>query len=154
MPNSERSPVLGVGALVTHQGDILLVQRGRPPHQGEWALPGGKVEWGESLQCAVEREIKEECGIEICAGKIVHHFEEIITGSNGEIDYHFVVIDLLATYEGGNLIAGDDAQRVAWFSLSNLDGVMLNHNTRRLLECQFPHRVLRGFGATEVIEPL
>ena len=71
-------PVVGVGAIVVHDGAVLLVKRGKPPHKGEWAIPGGRLQWGESLQQGAEREILEETGSTIKAGELLYHFEHIV----------------------------------------------------------------------------
>ena len=130
---SNLQPSIGVGALVISELGILLVKRAKPPSQGLWAIPGGKVKWGESLQQAAEREILEETGIIIKAGAPVYVFELIEQGS-GSIDYHYVVIDMIAEYVSGQPHAQDDASDVAWFDINNLDKETVDYNTLRFLE--------------------
>ncbi|MDH3355103.1 MAG: NUDIX domain-containing protein, partial [Chromatiales bacterium] len=77
-------PVVGVGAIVIHEGAVLLVKRGKAPHKGEWAIPGGKLKWGETLQQGAEREILEETGIAIEAGELLYHFEHIVPAKDRE----------------------------------------------------------------------
>ncbi|MEQ9362597.1 MAG: NUDIX domain-containing protein, partial [Leptospirales bacterium] len=110
-------PVVGVGALVIKDGGVLLIQRGRFPGVGQWAIPGGKQAFGETLQQTAEREILEETGVRIEAGEPVYCFEalfdeqgeEWIPGNAGPPAHHYVVIDLEAIFLSGEATAGDDA---------------------------------------------
>jgi mutator protein MutT len=126
-------PRLGVGGVVIHRDKVLLVNRKRPPSQGLWAIPGGKVEAGESLQQAVARELAEECGIEVEVGEVVHQFE-LIDKTGTEINFHYVVLDLQADYVSGEPVAGDDAAKVAWFDAQGLEAIPLDRNTLHLLQ--------------------
>ncbi|MFO8032039.1 MAG: NUDIX hydrolase [Desulfohalobiaceae bacterium] len=127
-------PVLGIGALVLHQGQVLLVRRGTQPALGEWSIPGGMVELGESLQQAAEREILEETGVRIKAGEPAYVFDWIQRDQPGEVLYHYVIVDLWAEYLQGSPVAGDDAQEAGWVALSQLQGLDLNQSTRFLLQ--------------------
>jgi len=126
-------PSIGVGALVTSDQGILLVKRAKPPSQGLWAIPGGKVKWGETLQEAAEREIFEETDVSIKAGAPVYVFDLIERGSDS-IDYHYVVIDLMADYVSGQPKAQDDASEAAWFDINNLDKETVDYNTLQFLK--------------------
>lgn len=126
-------PRLGVGGVVLHRGKVLLVKRKRPPSQGLWAIPGGKVEAGESLRQAVVRELAEECGIKVAAGEVIHQYE-LIDKSADEIKFHYVVLDFLARYVGGDVVAGDDAEAVAWFAAAELLHNDVDSNTMYLLK--------------------
>jgi len=137
MPNPEQHPVIAVGAVVFHHDRILLVQRRQPPNQGQWAIPGGKVRHGETLQTAAEREIREETGITIRAGKPVHSFELIERDCQDRILFHYVIIDLLAEFLAGEPHAADDASAAAWFDRSRLAEVQINPETRNLLREKF-----------------
>jgi ADP-ribose pyrophosphatase len=127
---------LGVGAVVIHQGQVLLVKRKTPPYAGQWAIPGGKVHYGESLKAAAEREVLEETGITIQAGEPIYSFEIIQRDSEGP-HLHYVVIDLEASYLGGKPIARDDAAEAAWFDEAGLQKVDLNQITRELLVTKY-----------------
>ncbi|MGZ4859263.1 MAG: NUDIX hydrolase [Candidatus Angelobacter sp.] len=107
-------PIVGVGAVIIDQGRVLLVKRGSPPLLGEWSLPGGVVELGETLRAAAEREALEETGLIVKAGEVHEVLERIIPGKDGSPQYHYVLIDFLCTAEGGELRAGGDAADVAW----------------------------------------
>ena len=126
-------PVVGVGAVVRRDGRILLVKRARPPHAGLWAIPGGRVRWGETLQAAAEREILEETGVRIRAGDPVHAFDLVERDGEGRVTRHYVVIDLAAEYLGGEPRAGSDAADAGWFSEGELAALPLNPDTAALI---------------------
>lgn len=134
MPNASVTwPVVAVGIVVIHKGKVLLVKRTRPPSQHLWAIPGGKIKPGETLQAAAEREMLEETGLKVAADKPIHAFDLIERQGEG-IHFHYVIIDILAKFLGGNLLAADDASEARWFSLRELDDVELDHNTQRFLQ--------------------
>ncbi len=126
-------PRVAVGAMVIKDGRVLLVRRAQPPSQGLWAVPGGRVELGETLQQAAEREIKEETGLTIHAGQPVYAFDFILRDDAGRVQFHYVIVDLLADYVGGELHAGDDAHEVRWVSPDELDELPVNQTTRQAL---------------------
>ncbi len=126
-------PRIAVAALIEHQGSILLIQRGTPPNQGLWTLPGGKVMPGETLAQALRREIVEETGIEVRCLGLIHHFEVIQTDTSGELKFHYVILDFRAEYLGGTLTAGDDALQAQWLNPDECSSIPLEKETRRLL---------------------
>ncbi|MBI5578646.1 MAG: NUDIX hydrolase [Deltaproteobacteria bacterium] len=134
-------PCLAVGAIVFKDGRVLLVRRGQPPAEGEWAIPGGSVEIGETLQQAAQRELLEETQIVIQAGEPCFIFDVIQTDTDGRVRFHYVVVDLLADYVEGYPLAGGDAADARWVSAEDLKGLALNAKTRDLLQRRF------GFGA-------
>jgi 8-oxo-dGTP diphosphatase len=107
-------PIAGVGAVIIHEECVALVKRGRPPLQGEWSLPGGVVELGETLRAAAEREAREETGLMVKAGEVLEVLDRILPGRGGVPEYHYVLIDFLCRVEGGELRAGGDAADVCW----------------------------------------
>ncbi len=127
-------PQAGVGAVVFHDNKVLLVKRLAPPRQGEWAIPGGKINPGETLQKAAEREIQEETGIIIRARDAIYSFDLIEKDSNGVLRYHYVIVDLAADYVRGALKAASDASAAGWFSQTELATLNLNKTTRHLLQ--------------------
>ncbi len=131
-------PQVGVGALVVEQGRVLLVQRGRPPGAGLWAIPGGRQHLGETLRQAAEREILEETGVTIRATVPIYTCEHIEREANGSVRYHYVIVDLGAEYVGGEPRAGDDASAARWVAWSELAGLPLNATTRTALAALFP----------------
>jgi 8-oxo-dGTP diphosphatase len=117
-PESKREypdrPIVGVGAVIVDQGRVLLVKRGSPPLLGEWSLPGGVVELGETLRGAAEREAREETGLIVKAGEVLEVLDRIVPDKDGAPQYHYVLIDFLCTVKGGELRAGGDAADACW----------------------------------------
>jgi 8-oxo-dGTP diphosphatase len=126
-------PRVAVGAVVIHCGKVLLVQRGQPPAEGLWAIPGGSVELGETLQAAAEREIKEETGIVIQARDPIYTFDMIEKDAKGRIRFHYVIVDLQAEYVSGQLQAGTDAQQARWITPAELESLQVSPKTKALL---------------------
>lgn len=129
-----RRPMVGVGAVVWRDGAVLLERRGQPPRQGSWALPGGLVDVGEKLEEALRREVREECGIDVTVGPLLGIFEPIERDDDGRIRYHYVVIDYLVVYAGGDLAVGDDAAELCWVAADELDAYPLLPATRDMIE--------------------
>lgn len=122
------SPILGVGAVVVDHDRLLLVRRGRGPAQGEWSVPGGKVEVGETLVEAVTRELREETGLEGVCGPLLGWAERI------EPEAHYVILDFAVTLVGDDqATAGDDAAEVAWVELSEVGQLRLVDGLAELL---------------------
>ncbi len=130
-------PVVAVGAIVFENDRVLLVRRGQPPAKELWAIPGGKVKLGETLQQAAEREILEETGIRIRAREPVYTFDYIQRDGSSRPRFHYVIIDLIADFVGGKIRAGDDAADVRWVSAAELDGLNVSSKTARLLKTQY-----------------
>jgi mutator protein MutT len=115
------SPVVGVGGVIVNDGKAIIIKRANAPYQGQWSIPGGRVELGESLADAVRREMREETGLEVKVGPVIEVFERIQREEAG-LRYHFVIIDYLCACTGGALRAGDDAAAAAWVTSEELDG--------------------------------
>lgn len=105
--------------VVIEDDRMLLVKRGREPGKGLWAVPGGKVEWGEEMKEAARREVLEETGLVVEIGDIVWVGEAI-----GD-DHHLVLIDFAARAVGGTLAAADDAEDVRWVPIAEADQLPL-----------------------------
>jgi ADP-ribose pyrophosphatase YjhB (NUDIX family) len=119
-------PQLAVGAIVVHDGRLLMVRRGREPARGLWTVPGGRVEFGEYITDALRREVEEETGLQVDVGDLLGIFEVI-----GDTD-HFVILDHLASPAGDTTPrAGDDATEVSWVPLDDVTGLEC---TPRLVE--------------------
>src|SRR5579862_6341980 len=86
-------PIVGVGAVILDSGRVLLVKRAHEPLKGEWSLPGGAVDVGETLEAAVAREILEETGLMVDVGPLVEVVQRITRDADGRIEYHFVIVD-------------------------------------------------------------
>jgi ADP-ribose pyrophosphatase YjhB (NUDIX family) len=122
------SPLVGVGAVIVHDSRVLLIRRGTPPLLGEWSLPGGVLECGETLREAVVREAREETGLVIETGDMLGVYERVIRAEDGRVRYHFVLIDFLCRTSGGELKAGSDAADVRWFTREELPALKLAHD--------------------------
>lgn len=127
------APRAAVGAVVFKDGRVLLVKRGKPPAEGSWAIPGGSVRLGESIQEAAEREIREETGVIIRAKEPIFVFDTIEPDDAGRIRFHYIVIDLIAEYISGDPVPGDDAADARWISASDMETLEVNEKTHRLL---------------------
>ena len=101
-------PYVGVGAVIVSDGQVLIVKRKYDPLAGQWSIPGGAVEIGETLEACVAREMQEETGLEIAVGPVIEVFDRITRDDAGSVRYHFVLVDYLCWPVGGTLAAGSD----------------------------------------------
>lgn len=134
-------PRVGVGAVVFKDQSVLLILRGKPPAEGMWAVPGGSVNLGETLQEAADREILEETGIIVKSKTPIFTFDAIVRDEAGRVQFHYVIVDLLADYVSGEPRAGDDALDARWVSAEEMETLKVNSMTRKLLKDCF------GFGS-------
>lgn len=126
-------PRVGVGAVVIRDGCILLVRRGIEPSRGLWAIPGGALKLGETLQQCAEREIQEETGVVIRAGYPIYTFDFLERDEQGRLRFHYVIVDLAADYVTGEPQGADDALEARWVSPAGLGDIAVSPNTLRLL---------------------
>jgi 8-oxo-dGTP diphosphatase len=135
-----RRPLVGVGAIMFDGDRILMAQRGKEPLKGWWSLPGGALETGESLREAVQREVREETGLEIEPVDVFEIFERILRDSEGKPEYHYVLIDYVCRITGGDLRAGDDVCRVEWVRRRDLAALEITEGTLGVIEKAFQKR--------------
>jgi 8-oxo-dGTP diphosphatase len=127
-------PIVGVGAVVVNDdGQVLLAKRAHEPLKGEWSLPGGGVEIGETLEAAVVREILEETGLTVTVGPVVEVLDRVERGADGRVVYHFVIIDYLCYPIGGTLTCGSDASDARWVPPDDLPSYHLTEKAASVI---------------------
>jgi len=126
------APVVSVGVLVVHRGRILLAQRGHEPAEGLWTFPGGVVELGETLEEAAAREVSEECGVRVRVGKPLTTVDRIFRDEEGRVEYHYVIVEMLAEFLGGEPKPASDIRQVGWFSADEMADVPMTPGTRAI----------------------
>ena len=131
------SPVVGVGAVILHDGQVLLVRRANPPLQGEWSLPGGALELGEKLRDGIAREVKEETGLDVEVGPVLDVVDSIFPDSDGRPQYHYVLIDYFCHLHSGTPAAGSDATELRWARLDELGELGLRQVTSDIIRKAF-----------------
>ncbi len=115
------APIVGVGAVVIDGENVLLVRRGQEPLKGEWSLPGGALELGETLQEGVVREVREETGLEVAPVGMVEVFDRITHDEvSGRVRYHYVLVDFICHAVGGSLCGSSDAEEARWVNRDEL----------------------------------
>lgn len=130
---SSLTPQVTVGAIVIKENKILLVKRNKEPGEGSWAIPGGSVKLGETLQEATEREVREETGLTIKAKEPVYTFDLIERDHQGQIRFHYIIVDLMADLMGGELHPSDDAVDARWFIPEDVERLEVTESTREFL---------------------
>lgn len=137
--------MLGVGALIFDWGGdggrdggrLLIVERGREPLKGWWALPGGGVETGERLAAAIAREVLEETGLSVEPLSVFEIFERIMPDGEGRTEYHYVLVDYICRVTGGTLRPGDDVSAARWVTRDELAAYKLTEGTLDVIERAF-----------------
>lgn len=145
-------PVVGVGGVVIVEGRALLIRRGSEPLRGQWSIPGGTLELGESLERGVARELLEETGLEVRVLELIEVFDRVYQGDDADRSplrngpkYHFVIADYLCERISGEAIAGSDVTHVAFARQDELDGYGLTETATRILRKAFAmERARRG----------
>jgi ADP-ribose pyrophosphatase YjhB (NUDIX family) len=145
------SPLVGVGAVIVdrhrdhhrEENRVLLIRRGTAPLLGEWSLPGGVLECGETLRDAVVREAREETGLVVETDEMLGVYERLIRGEEGRMRYHYVLIDFLCRPVGGDLEAGSDAADVRWFTRDELPALNLADDTNDVVLKGLAHTMER-----------
>jgi 8-oxo-dGTP diphosphatase len=126
-------PIAGVGVVVFRNEEVLLVKRKRAPYKGQWSIPGGKQELGETVTQAARRELMEETGVEVNELTLIDVVDIIVRDEEGKILYHYIVADYRAHWLSGECSPGDDAQDVQWFNLNKLGSISLLYKTRKII---------------------
>jgi len=129
-----QSPVVAVGGVVVHDGQVLLIRRAKEPSLGQWSIPGGAVETGEKLKDALRREILEETGLFVEPGEILEVLDRIVTDARGVVQYHYVLIDFVCSLESGELRPASDVSDARWVARADLGPYGLRPDTLRVIE--------------------
>ena len=126
-------PLIGVGALIVASGRIVLIKRGHAPLLGEWSIPGGMLELGETVRQGTEREALEETGLRIRATELLGVFDRVVLDDAKRILYHYVLIDFLCQVVSGELQAAGDAADARWFTLEEVQALPLAFDTAEVV---------------------
>ena len=127
-------PIVGVGAVIVDEGKVLLIRRRYEPLKGEWSLPGGMVEIGETLESALMREMLEETGLRVDVGPVVEVFDRIMRDEQQRVRYHFVLVDYLCWPADGSLQAGSDVDAAIWVDPATLGRYSLTQKATSVIE--------------------
>jgi 8-oxo-dGTP diphosphatase len=137
-------PVVGVGGVIIDNGRVLLIRRGSEPLRGEWSIPGGTLELGESLKEGVARELREETGLDVRVLDLIEVFDRIFLNESQlpserkpQPRYHFVIVDFLCERIGGEPRAGSDVTDVAFATEAELGKFHLTETATRVLKRAF-----------------
>ena len=126
-------PIVGIGIVVLRRDRVLLIRRGRPPSLGQWALPGGGQELGETAEQAARRELLEETGILAGPVQLAANVDSIHRDAGGRVQFHYTIIDFAAAWEAGEPVAGGDASAAIWAPLDDLGSYGLWDEAHRVI---------------------
>ena len=127
-------PFAGVGAVIVHDGKVVLIKRRYEPLAGQWSLPGGAVEIGETLEECVAREMQEETGLDVEVGPVIEVFDRITRDADGRVRYHYVLVDYLCRPIGGTLRSGSDVDDAVLVDPSALGPYALTAKATAVIE--------------------
>lgn len=122
-----------MGALIVHRGRIVLIKRGHAPLAGEWSIPGGMLELGETVRQGTEREGLEETGLRVRATELLGVFDRVVRDDRKRIFYHYVLIDFLCEVLSGELQAAGDAADARWFTPQEVEALPLAFDTAEVV---------------------
>lgn len=128
-----QQPLIGVGAVIVENDRVLLIKRGKAPLLGEWSIPGGMLELGETLRQGAEREALEETGLAVRATDLLGVFDRIVPDDTKRTLYHYVLIDFLCHRISGEALAAGDASDACWFIRADLDKLSMPEDTLKVL---------------------
>ena len=131
------APLVGVGAIIIEHGRVVLVKRGHPPLLGEWSIPGGVVEAGETLRDAAVREVLEETGLRVEVGVLLGVYDRILRDADERTLYHYVLIDFLCRRIAGEPQPACDAAEARWFTRHELGQLSLPQDTAEVIQLGF-----------------
>jgi 8-oxo-dGTP diphosphatase len=126
-------PLVGVGAIIVDAGRVALIKRAKAPLLGEWSIPGGMLELGETVREGAEREALEETGLVVRATELLGVFDRVVLDDEERCQYHYVLIDFLCERISGDLSAAGDAADARWFTPEELTKLPLPEDTARVI---------------------
>lgn len=127
-------PTPTAGVVCLRGREVLLIKRGNPPRQGQWSLPGGRIEWGETTEAAALRELAEETGVQAELLGLIDVVDGVMTSrETGEVTRHFIMIDYAAHWLSGEVVAGDDAADARFFPFEEAMAIVEWEETRRVI---------------------
>ena len=138
--DSKHWPQIGVGVVVWRGDEVLLVKRGTEPRAGQWSLPGGRQQPGETVREAAIREVIEETGLTVSLTTLIDVVDSITHGEDGSMQYHYALVDFSAEWQAGDACASDDAVDVCWIRLDQLDEPDMWDETRRIIRLSSSQR--------------
>jgi len=127
-------PIVGVGAVIVEGGKVVLIRRRYPPLAGEWSLPGGMVELGETLETAIAREMLEETSLVVEVGPVIEVFDRIMLDESRRVRYHFVLVDYLCWPMSGDLRASSDVDAAEWVDPADLERYSLTAKATAVIQ--------------------
>ena len=130
-------PLVGVGAIIIEEDRVVLVKRGHPPLAGEWSIPGGVLEVGETLREAAVREAREETGLTVEPGNILGVFDRVLRDDAGRTQYHYVLIDFVCRRVAGDPHPSGDAVEARWFTQPEVAKLSLAKDTAEVIRLGF-----------------
>lgn len=127
-------PLIGIGVVLLKPGAVLLVRRAKPPSFGQWALPGGAQELGETAEAAARRELREETGLEAGPMRLAAHVDSIHRDESGRVRFHYTIVDFAAPWIGGDPVAGGDVSDALFAPIDGLRNYALWDEAYRVIE--------------------
>lgn len=125
--------MVGVGTVVLRPGAVLLVRRGKPPAMGQWSIPGGAQELGETAEAAARRELMEETRVGVGTLALVAHVDSIHADPDGRVRFHYTILDFAGLWQAGEPLAGSDVTAAAFFPFEELGQLGLWSETLRVV---------------------
>jgi len=135
-------PMIGIGVIVWRDDKVLLVRRKNPPLQGQWGLPGGKQQLGETIFEAAVREVREETSLSITPLSVLTALDAITKDNKDKIEYHYTIIEVVAEWQSGEARADDDALDVRWAALDEVNELCGWPEVARVVRLSMLQRIL------------